>query len=96
MDSSSPPLLTRIVFVSLGLSLETQQLTQTGVLVTKYITYFLLSKVEQLWGILLYPASIKNYIEGPMAMAAYVAEDGLFGHQWAKKPFTLRGFDALV
>jgi hypothetical protein len=27
---------------------------------------------------------------GPMVLAAYVAEDGLVGHQWEKRPLVLR------
>ena len=33
-------------------------------------------------------------MEGPMA--AYVAEDGLLGHQWEDWPMGLKGFDASV
>ena len=33
---------------------------------------------------------------GPMAPATYVAEDGLVGHQWEKKPLILRRLDAPV
>ena len=36
------------------------------------------------------------HMEGPMAPAAYVAEDGLVGHQWEEWPLGLRGFDAPV
>jgi hypothetical protein len=36
------------------------------------------------------------HMEGPMALATYVAEDGLVGHQWEEKPLGLRGFDAPV
>jgi hypothetical protein len=32
-------------------------------------------------------------LEGPMALDAYVAEDGLVGHQWEKRPLNLRVFD---
>ena len=35
-------------------------------------------------------------MEGPMALASYVAEDGLVGHQWEKKPLSQRVFDAPV
>ena len=28
-----------------------------------------------------------------IALAAYVAEDGLVGHQWQERPLGLRGFD---
>jgi hypothetical protein len=38
----------------------------------------------------------KEYMEGPMALATYVAEDGLVGHQWEKWPLSLRVFDAPV
>ena len=31
----------------------------------------------------------KVYMEGLMAPAAHVAEDGLVGHQWEKRPFVL-------
>ena len=33
------------------------------------------------------------HMEGPMALATYVAEDGLVGHQWEEWPLGLRGFD---
>ena len=36
------------------------------------------------------------HMEGPMALAAYVAEDGLVGHQWEGWPLGLRVFDAPV
>jgi hypothetical protein len=36
------------------------------------------------------------YMDGPMALAAYVAEDGLIGHQWKVCPLVLWGFDAPV
>ena len=36
------------------------------------------------------------HMEGPMALAAYVAEDGLIGHQWEDCPLGLRGFDTPV
>jgi hypothetical protein len=36
------------------------------------------------------------HIEGLMALAIYVAEDGLDGHQWEERPFGLRVFDAPV
>ena len=32
------------------------------------------------------------HIEGPMALATYVAEDGLVGHQWEVQPFSRRVF----
>ena len=35
------------------------------------------------------------HMEGPMAQAAYVAEDDL-GHQWEERPLGLRGFYAPV
>ena len=31
------------------------------------------------------------HMEGPMALAAYVAEDGLDGHTWEEQPLGLRG-----
>ena len=34
--------------------------------------------------------------EGPMVLAAYVAEDGLVGHQWEERPLDLRVFNAPV
>ena len=36
------------------------------------------------------------HMEGPMALATYVAEDGLVGHQWEERPLGLRVFDAPV
>ena len=30
-------------------------------------------------------------MEGPMVPAAYVAEDGLIGHQWEKRPLVCEG-----
>jgi hypothetical protein len=36
------------------------------------------------------------HMEGPMAPAAYVAEDVLAGYQWEERPLGLRGFDAPV
>ena len=36
------------------------------------------------------------HMEGPMALAAYVAEDGLVGHQWEGRPLGLRVLDAPV
>ena len=36
------------------------------------------------------------HMEGPMALAASVAEDGLVGHQWEERPLDLRRFDAPV
>jgi hypothetical protein len=35
-------------------------------------------------------------MEGPMALATYVAEDGLVGHQWEEKFLGLRGFNSPV
>jgi hypothetical protein len=34
------------------------------------------------------------HVEEPMAQAAYVAEDGLVGHQWEERQLGLRVFDA--
>jgi hypothetical protein len=31
-----------------------------------------------------------------MALAAYVAEDGLVGYQWEERPLSLKGFDVPV
>lgn len=31
-------------------------------------------------------------IEGPMALATYVADDGLVGHHWEERPLCLRVF----
>ena len=36
------------------------------------------------------------HMEGPMALATYVAEDDLVGHQWEERPLGLRVFDAPV
>ena len=36
------------------------------------------------------------HMEGPMALATYVAEDGLFGHQREKRPLSRRVLDASV
>ena len=36
------------------------------------------------------------HMKGPMALAAYVAEDGLVGHQWEGRPLGLRVLDAPV
>jgi hypothetical protein len=36
------------------------------------------------------------YMEGPMELAAYVAEDGLVGHQCEEQPLGLRVFNAPV
>jgi hypothetical protein len=33
-------------------------------------------------------------MKGSIALAAYVAEDGLVGHQWEERPLVLRVFDA--
>jgi hypothetical protein len=38
----------------------------------------------------------RMYVERPMPLATYVAEDGIVGHQWKEKPLGLRVFDALV
>ena len=35
-------------------------------------------------------------MEGPMAPAEYVAEDGLVGHQWEESPLVLWRLDAPV
>ena len=34
--------------------------------------------------------------EGPMALGAYMTEDGLVGHQWEELPLGLKGFNAPV
>jgi hypothetical protein len=34
--------------------------------------------------------------EGPMALATYVAENGLVGHYWEERPLGLSVFDAPV
>ena len=36
------------------------------------------------------------HMEGPMVLVAYVAEDGLVGHQWEERPSDLRVFNAPV
>jgi hypothetical protein len=36
------------------------------------------------------------YMEEPMVPAIYVAEDGLFGHQWEKRLLVLWRLDAPV
>ena len=36
------------------------------------------------------------HMEGPIAPVAYVAEDGLIGHQWEKRPLGLRVSNAPV
>jgi hypothetical protein len=33
------------------------------------------------------------HMDQPMAPAAYMAEDGLVGHQWEERPLSLRVFD---
>ena len=38
----------------------------------------------------------KIHMVGPMALAAYVAENGLVGHLWEKRPLVLRVFYAPV
>ena len=40
--------------------------------------------------------STKENMEEPVALAAYVAEDGLVEHQWEQRPLSLRVFDAPV
>jgi hypothetical protein len=35
-------------------------------------------------------------MEGPIAPAAYVAEDYLIGYQWEERPLVLRRLDATV
>jgi hypothetical protein len=36
----------------------------------------------------------KLYMEGPMALAIYMVEDGFVRHQWEKWPLGLMEFDA--
>ena len=36
------------------------------------------------------------HMERPMALATYVAEESLVGHQWEERPLSLRVFDASV
>ena len=36
------------------------------------------------------------HMEGPMALATYVVEVGLVGHQWEERPLVLRVFNAPV
>ena len=36
------------------------------------------------------------HMEGPRAPAAYVAENGLVGHQWEEQPLGLKEFNAPV
>ena len=36
------------------------------------------------------------YMERPMTLATYVAEDSLVGHQWEESPLGLRRFDVPV
>ena len=36
------------------------------------------------------------HMEGPMVLVTYVAEDGLVGHQWEKRPMDQKVFDPLV
>ena len=36
------------------------------------------------------------YMERPMVLATYVAEDGMVGHQWEGRPLVLRRLDAPV
>jgi hypothetical protein len=40
--------------------------------------------------------SQRLHMEGPMAPAVYVAEDGLVGYQWEEWPLVLWGFNAPV
>ena len=40
--------------------------------------------------------NLSVHMEGPMALATYVAEDGLVRHQWEERPLGLRVFDAPV
>jgi hypothetical protein len=35
-------------------------------------------------------------MEGPMTLAIYIAEEGLVGKQWEKRPLVLRRLDAPV
>ena len=35
-------------------------------------------------------SAVQLDMEGHMALAAYVAEDGLVGHQWEERPLVLR------
>jgi hypothetical protein len=37
-----------------------------------------------------------EYADGPMAPAAYVAKDGLEGHQWEERPLVLWRLNAPV
>ena len=39
-------------------------------------------------------APTRVQMEGPIALATYVSEDGLFGHQWEERSLGLRGFHA--
>jgi hypothetical protein len=38
----------------------------------------------------------REHMKGPMALASYVAEKGLVGHQWEERPLDLRVVNALV
>jgi hypothetical protein len=38
----------------------------------------------------------KVHMEGPVALATYMADDGLVGHQWEEQPLVLWGCDAPV
>jgi hypothetical protein len=38
----------------------------------------------------------RAHIQGPMALAAYVAEGDFVGHRWEEKSLTLRVFDTSV
>jgi hypothetical protein len=47
-------------------------------------------RIQKMWYIyaMEYYSAIKNMV-GLMASAAYVAEDGLVGHQWEERPLVL-------
>jgi hypothetical protein len=38
----------------------------------------------------------RTHMKGPMALAIYVAEDGLVGHQWGERLLVLRVFNVPV
>jgi hypothetical protein len=42
------------------------------------------------------PEDQRVHMEGPMALATYVAEDGLVEHMWEEQPLGLRVFNAPV
>jgi hypothetical protein len=42
------------------------------------------------------PGDQRIHMEGPMALATYVAEDGLVEHLWEEQPLGLRVFNAPV